>query len=83
MYIYIYIYTHTYIYGGDQKIAYAPSSTVNLTRTLRAAYALTRTLRAACATVRQPCFEWFLPKLTQDLRQAYASLRPQAFSGSV
>ena len=66
------VHTHIYIYiciWWWSKIAYAPVPKVNLTRTLRAAYALTRTLRAACATLRQP---WF----SNDFSKAYARLAP-------
>ena len=53
------------------KPPYAAIATVNLTRTLRAAYALTRTLRAACATLRQP---WFSNGFCQSLRKTCAKL---------
>ena len=61
------------------KPPYAAIATVNLTRTLRAAYALTRTLRAACATLRQPWFSNVFSKAYARLAPSLRELTPAGF----
>ena len=61
------------------KPPYAAIATVNLTRTLRAAYALTRTLHAACATLRQPWFSNVFSKAYARLAPSLRELTPAGF----